>query len=54
LPRLDKLGSIQIRVQNRRTGESKSFTVYDTDVEEALEIVTRAFGQKTQKTKPIL
>ena len=54
MPRLDKPVSIQVRVQNRRTGESKSFTVYDTNLKEALEIMTRAFERKLKKTKTSL
>jgi hypothetical protein len=51
MARLDKPRSVQITVRDRKTRQSKTFTVYDIDVKEAVEISKRAFAKSKKEVK---
>ncbi len=46
MPRLEKPRAIQITIRDRRTGKSKSRTVYDTTLDEVYKTIERVFGGK--------
>lgn len=48
MPRLEKPERVEITVRNRKTGESRSFTVYDVSVREALKILKQVFKWKSK------
>lgn len=49
MARLEKPRSIEITVRDRKIKPSKSFMIYDTSVEEAVEILIRAFEKLDKK-----
>jgi hypothetical protein len=48
MPKLEKPERVEITVRNGRAGESKSFTVYDISVKEALKILRQVFERKSK------